>query len=123
MVANGNNNKKMDEQKGLPFFCCELCNCKYRVLERLYKHYADKHNGAVPKEEPKEKNISKKLKPSAPRRTGPVAEECSICLMGIVERGCAVPCGHTKFCLECLKKCGETCPICRTKIDNKIKVF
>lgn len=94
------------------------------------KHYEEEHDKTVTKEELKETNISNKPLQHSANAPGnktapvePVAEECSICLMDTVEKGCVIPCGHAKFCLECLKKCGETCPICRTKIDNKIRVF
>lgn len=50
---------------------------------------------------------------------------CTICLDAPVEGAC-VPCGHMAGCMSCLneikaKKWG--CPVCRTKIDQVIRIY
>ncbi|KAI4345780.1 hypothetical protein L6164_012876 [Bauhinia variegata] len=50
---------------------------------------------------------------------------CAICLDAPAEGAC-IPCGHVAGCLSCLnevkaKKWG--CPVCRTKIDQVIKIY
>lgn len=109
--------------KGLAFFCCEYCNKKYRLLDKLHKHYEKDHNGKKPKEEPKQKTFNKPKPKEEEKEEQKNTVECSICLTEIKERGCAVPCGHTSFCLICLESCGDTCPICRREIGYKIKCF
>ncbi len=46
---------------------------------------------------------------------------CCICLKKPRKYVCA-PCGHYKLCGDCIKKV-TNCPICRTHIVHKIKVF
>jgi hypothetical protein len=46
---------------------------------------------------------------------------CTICLDEAVTY-CISPCGHT-FCLNCLRKQGSACFMCRTPIRDKIKLF
>lgn len=53
------------------------------------------------------------------------ASLCPICLDASVEGAC-VPCGHMAGCMSCLneimgKKWG--CPVCRTKIDQVIRIY
>ena len=47
---------------------------------------------------------------------------CSICFEDIKEKYACVPCGHTTTCLNCLKDL-TNCPICRTNIESKLKLF
>lgn len=46
---------------------------------------------------------------------------CCICAI-VPKNGCCVPCGHMSSCYECLKKV-TNCPICRSNITSKIKVY
>jgi hypothetical protein len=48
---------------------------------------------------------------------------CRIC--AINERCCVVvPCGHIVYCISCAnKKLDNVCPLCRTKIENVIRIF
>lgn len=48
--------------------------------------------------------------------------ECQICFEEIDVRKVLLPCGHSKFCEDCLEKL-DTCPICRRKIDKTITLF
>jgi len=50
-----------------------------------------------------------------------VKKRCCICLKKERRYVCG-PCGHYKLCGECIKKV-TNCPICRTHIVHKIKVF
>jgi len=34
-----------------------------------------------------------------------------------------VPCGHASFCYRCATVCGVTCPICRTPIRIRSKLY
>ncbi|GAB2265981.1 hypothetical protein Dimus_001012 [Dionaea muscipula] len=50
---------------------------------------------------------------------------CVICLDALVEAAC-VPCGHMVGCMSCLNEVKAKnwgCPICRTKIDQVIRVY
>ncbi|PKU82778.1 probable E3 ubiquitin-protein ligase XBOS34 [Dendrobium catenatum] len=50
---------------------------------------------------------------------------CVICLDALIEGAC-VPCGHMAGCMSCLKEIkaekGE-CPVCRTKIEQIVKLY
>lgn len=53
------------------------------------------------------------------------ASSCTICLDAPVEAAC-IPCGHMVGCMSCLneidaKKWG--CPVCRTKIDQVVRIY
>lgn len=53
------------------------------------------------------------------------ASSCTICLDAPLEGAC-IPCGHMAGCMSCLneikaKKWG--CPVCRTKIDQVIRIY
>lgn len=34
-----------------------------------------------------------------------------------------IPCGHSNFCKDCVMKFDTECPVCRTPISGKIKIF
>ncbi|XP_073299775.1 putative E3 ubiquitin-protein ligase XBAT35 [Primulina huaijiensis] len=56
---------------------------------------------------------------------GVVSSSCTICLDAPLEGAC-VPCGHMAGCMSCLieikaKKWG--CPVCRSKIDQVIRIY
>lgn len=53
------------------------------------------------------------------------SSSCSVCLDAPVEGAC-IPCGHMAGCMLCLneikaKKWG--CPVCRTKIDQVVRIY
>jgi len=50
--------------------------------------------------------------------------DCCICSETLEQsrRFATVPCGHTSFCESCIKKQSK-CPICRTNINQLIKIF
>ncbi len=50
-----------------------------------------------------------------------VAKRCVVCLKKERQYVCG-PCGHYKMCKDCISKV-NLCPICRTYIVHKIKVF
>ncbi|KAL2921329.1 putative E3 ubiquitin-protein ligase XBAT35 [Bienertia sinuspersici] len=53
------------------------------------------------------------------------SSSCVICFDAPVEGAC-VPCGHMAGCMSCLNEIKEKkwgCPVCRTNIDQVIKVF
>ena len=50
-----------------------------------------------------------------------ITKRCVICLKKERQYVCA-PCGHYKMCRLCIDKVSQ-CPICRTHIVHKIKVF
>ncbi|XP_073046792.1 putative E3 ubiquitin-protein ligase XBAT35 [Primulina eburnea] len=53
------------------------------------------------------------------------ASTCTICLDAPIEGAC-VPCGHMAGCMSCLKKIKArkwVCPICRTKINQVIRLY
>ncbi|KAJ6321595.1 hypothetical protein OIU77_011628 [Salix suchowensis] len=65
-----------------------------------------------------------------PENTGEKKEDggsssCVICLDAPVEGAC-IPCGHMAGCMSCLKEI-ETkkwgCPVCRTKIDQVVRLY
>jgi hypothetical protein len=35
----------------------------------------------------------------------------------------AVPCGHCYFCAECSQKIEDICPVCKTEIEQIIRVY
>ncbi|CAI0558941.1 unnamed protein product [Linum tenue] len=50
---------------------------------------------------------------------------CVICLDPPVEGACA-PCGHMAGCMSCLKEVKNKkwgCPMCRTKIDQVVRLY
>lgn len=48
--------------------------------------------------------------------------ECSICLENQKTIAC-LPCGHLCLCYACSTDVPETCPICRQKLTDKVKIF
>jgi len=52
----------------------------------------------------------------------PPSEECVVCLEKIPERVAIVPCGHTTICRDCCLEL-DSCPLCRGKIKQVIKLF
>ena len=52
----------------------------------------------------------------------PVSFTCSICFEPIKHRAGIVPCGHMSFCFRCISNITK-CPICRRKIQSKIRMF
>lgn len=49
--------------------------------------------------------------------------ECCICFNPIIQKIALVPCGHTKFCEDCIKKLKKICPICIQEYQCYIKLF
>ena len=48
---------------------------------------------------------------------------CCVCMAEFEHnRVCLVPCGHTRICVACADKCVK-CPICRSEINIKQKMF
>ena len=51
---------------------------------------------------------------------------CQVCLIAPTDRLILVPCGHAKFCAQCvgeIRAQGLHCPLCRAQIDLVINVF
>lgn len=48
-------------------------------------------------------------------------QQCKVCMEAVSDT-VFVPCGHLGFCAACISSVSE-CPICRVKIEQKIKVF
>ncbi|GKV19062.1 hypothetical protein SLEP1_g29362 [Rubroshorea leprosula] len=62
---------------------------------------------------------------TSPRKEEGSTQSCVVCLDAPSEAAC-VPCGHVAGCMSCLndikaKKWG--CPVCRTKIEQVIKIY
>lgn len=56
---------------------------------------------------------------------GGASSSCVICLDAPVEGAC-IPCGHMAGCMSCLKEVkGKKwgCPVCRTKIDQVVRLY
>lgn len=50
--------------------------------------------------------------------------ECTICFSGIKEFCTLLPCMHSKFCMECAKKCvDKPCPLCKVYCTNTKKLY
>jgi hypothetical protein len=49
-------------------------------------------------------------------------KECIICKCSIENPSAIVPCGHFKFCNECIITL-KTCPICRSPVTSILKLF
>ena len=65
--------------------------------------------------------VSLKMKKEQERRKGEENQDCCICLENkkdVVFN----PCGHYVCCTQCSSSL-NICPLCRTKIDGKIKVY
>lgn len=50
------------------------------------------------------------------------AELCKICFAK-KSNIALIPCGHSTFCRECAMKFDNECPVCRTVITGKIKLY
>ena len=51
-------------------------------------------------------------------------DECVICFEKIDNRYACIPCGHSQFCERCILNIDKNCcPMCRTKITQKIRIF
>ena len=50
------------------------------------------------------------------------SEMCSICYSR-KSNIAMIPCGHSNFCKQCAVKFDTECPVCRTLITGKIKLF
>lgn len=55
------------------------------------------------------------------------SSDCCICMVNLSDSA-PVPCGHKKFCYECIENYHNTnpmagCPICREKIQSISKIF
>lgn len=48
--------------------------------------------------------------------------ECCICLQDIKGHVALIPCGHTQFCEECIRK-QKICPLCKKEITNILKIY
>ena len=53
--------------------------------------------------------------------------ECKICFLDKYINNTMVPCGHNGYCMDCLTDIKHSnnplCPLCRTKINEVVKVF
>jgi len=53
--------------------------------------------------------------------------ECKICFLDKYINNTMVPCGHNGYCMDCLTDIKNSnhpfCPLCRTKINEVVKVF
>lgn len=47
---------------------------------------------------------------------------CIVCIENIKEI-CLLPCAHLLFCENCSQTIFEECPLCKSKISQKIKIF
>lgn len=63
--------------------------------------------------------------PGVEKKKDGSASTCTICLDAPVEGAC-VPCGHMVGCMSCLKEIRTKkwgCPICRTKINQVVRLY
>ena len=78
------------------------------------KHHEEKLKNI----EEKIKSLEIKLKTIEDRIKTFKEESCPICL-GELEKPVMTPCCNQLFCLECIVRGGNNCPMCREKIDYK----
>jgi len=53
-------------------------------------------------------------------------KECNVCLRKRDVTFALIPCGHAGLCATCgdkIGKVGMTCPVCRRKIEGKMRIF
>lgn len=117
---------------------CELCTCcKFQIYDTDIRYKCRCGHGDVWHKrlsaESKYNSISlntknkfkKIIKPILQlfnrKKTLSLTTECPICLDNI-DTLVVLNCGHP-FCYDCSKNINITCPICRTYITNKIKVY
>jgi cellular nucleic acid-binding protein len=67
-------------------------------------------------------HISTNCKEQKEQLDGDIDEKLCIICMDKNKEYIVVPCGHFKYCAECVKKI-NTCSTCRGKIDSYVKVF
>jgi hypothetical protein len=75
-----------------------------------------------------ETNVSSVNAQSIANNTQPTSNnaktECTICFNEITHRIALVPCGHMKFCSDCIDRLpNKKCPICTQKFRSYIKLF
>jgi len=115
-------------QRGL----CELCNCcQFLVYDADIQYKCKCGHGEVwhrriyptPIKAKPPNKLKKLISPILKlfNRKQTSQTECPICLDNITTL-VVLNCGHP-FCYECSKNIHTTCPICRTYITNKIKVY
>ncbi len=49
-------------------------------------------------------------------------KKCQIC-MEKMSNCVLIPCGHKSYCFECIEKCQNKCPCCRSSITNVCKMY
>lgn len=102
------------------FIQCKFpgCNSKYVRQEKLDKHYANIHGNIAP--------IVDLVSPPITEQA-PATLECSICLesISLSPQGVCLPCRHGGFHYACVSQIlnSSSCPICKGKIEEVIKVF
>ena len=62
----------------------------------------------------------KKRQRKRPRETGD--DTCSICMDRTIDSA-FIPCGHQAACVECARRLGGPCPICREPIADVLQTF
>lgn len=48
---------------------------------------------------------------------------CNICFEPIEKFVALIPCGHSSFCIECLKNISNICPICTTTFTSCMNIY
>ena len=111
---------------------CELCNCcQFQVYDTDIRYKCKCGHGDVWHERISITQIKEKPHIKFKKIISPILKlfnrkptsrtECPICLEPI-KTLVVLNCGHP-FCHECSQNVNITCPICRTYITNKIKVY
>lgn len=115
---------------------CEICNCvNFEPFSDSINYKCKCSHGDVwhiANYEEDEKNIDlsqklrllfKPLKKLLTKRRAPkyLMRECPICI-GVLTDLSVLSCGHG-FCTNCTNHIKEHCPICRSPITDKIKVY
>jgi hypothetical protein len=110
LMKNIKNAFEIDNITNLAIFKNEIDNTELLSYTRQIAELKEKDVIVV--NEIREDNVKKRERED---------RECSICLDN--ERDCVyVPCGHTKTCMSCSKNI-DKCPICRSDINNKYKMY
>ena len=94
-----------------------LVRCRLEALERSLKaRYQSKAD------EEMAKHLNQRIEQTEPR-----IPECSTCFEPRTRTFILLPCGHATFCQACAEhfcnSADKRCPICRTKITGKNRVF
>ena len=66
--------------------------------------------------------LSDTVSQSEESTAGDPATMCKICYCKKANIA-LIPCGHSNFCRECAIKFDSECPVCRTAITGKIKIY